>query len=104
MLPSGMMLDDVTFSIDLVVCKLIEEFVDVKNILEVGPIEGNFQPTSKLWLAQLEFAFSSSVSLVKLAGCLAQFSRLVRLSHFSCLVWLAHFSCLVWLTHFSLLV
>ncbi len=95
MLPSScMMLDVVTFSIDLVVCKLIEEFVDVKNILEVGPIEGNFQPTSTLWLAQFEFAFSSSVSL-ELAGCLAQFSRLVWLSDFSCLVWLAHFSLLV---------
>jgi hypothetical protein len=40
---------------------LIEKFVDVKNILEVGPIEGNFQLPSTLWLAQLEFAFSSSV-------------------------------------------
>ncbi len=68
---------------------MIEKFVDVKNILEVGPIEGNFQPRSTLWLAQREFAFPSSVSLVKLAGCLAQFSQLVRLAHISCLVWLA---------------
>jgi hypothetical protein len=76
---------------------LIEKFVAVKNILDVGPIEGNFQPTSTLWLPQLEFAFSSSVSIVKLAGCLAQFSQLVRLAYISSPVWLAHFSCLVWL-------
>lgn len=81
------MLDDVIFSIDLVIVNWLKSFVDVKNILEVGPIEGNFQPTSTLWLAQLEFASSSSVSIVKLAGCLA---------HFSCLVWLAHFSLLLW--------
>jgi hypothetical protein len=74
------------------------------SILEVGPIEGNFQPTSTLWLAQLEFAFSSFVSLGKLDGCLAQFSQLVRLAHVSSPVLLAHFSCLVWLANFSLLV
>lgn len=75
-----------------------------KTRLQTGLPRWGLKPTSTLWLAQLESAFSSSVSVVKLAGCLAQFSQSVRLAHVSSPVWLAHFSCLVWLAHFSLLV